>query len=212
MGHFCPPDELAGYENVVRYEGEEVDGVPNGMGVEMYANGVKAYAGQFKNGLYDGFGELRDQTTGSLIYSGEFIEGLQCGWGESYNENGVKLYSGLFENGMATGEGTCFDENGHEVQFSGDVNNQFIDEQIQKPSIEMVEMFLNKCWTFNQLPEYVGANEVHQIVEEMYNSFGYSLLSSQEVDELIIFYDQESRNSYNPDDIKMILSPVCRQN
>jgi len=66
-----------------------------------YINGIKTYAGQFKNDMYHGKGTL-------------------------YFENGNKKYKGEFKNDMYHGEGTLYNENQGIIRQGSWKNGQFI--------------------------------------------------------------------------------------
>jgi len=109
----------------VKYEGEIVNGVPNGQGTMTCCDGVK-YVGGYKDGEKNGqgtetfpdggkyVGEFRDgkrHGQGTFTWSdgqkdvGEFKDGLQNGQGTETYPNGQK-YVGEFKDGKYHGQGT----------------------------------------------------------------------------------------------------------
>jgi hypothetical protein len=86
----------------VKFEGEIVDGVPNGEGTENFPNGQK-YFGEFKDGLPNGQGMKTFPNGGK--YQGEFKDGKYNGEGTENFPNGQK-YFGEFKDGLPNGQGT----------------------------------------------------------------------------------------------------------
>ena len=87
----------------VKYEGEIVDGVPNGLGkITFFSENL--YEGEWKDGDYHG--------QGTYIYSngnryiGEWKDGEKNGQGTSTFTDGTK-YVGEWKNGKPNGQGTC---------------------------------------------------------------------------------------------------------
>lgn len=72
------------YKNGDRYEGNWVNGLKEGAGQETYGNGIRSYIGFFKDGKYNGSGQLKE-SDGSL-YRGEFKDGLKDGQGNLISE------------------------------------------------------------------------------------------------------------------------------
>ena len=89
-------------ETQVKFEGEIVDGVPNGEGTENFPNGQK-YFGEFKDGLPNGQG-MKTFPDGKK-YMGEFKDGLKNGQGTYTFPNGEK-YVGEFKDGKRNGQVT----------------------------------------------------------------------------------------------------------
>ena len=89
-------------ETQVKFEGEIVDGVPNGEGTENYPNGQK-YVGEFMDGKPHGQGifTLPD----GQKYFGEWKDGLQNGQG-TYTSPDGKEYVGEFKDRKKHGQGT----------------------------------------------------------------------------------------------------------
>ena len=89
-------------ETQVKFEGEIVDGVPNGEGTENFPNGQK-YFGEFKDGLPNGQG-MKTFPDGKK-YMGEFKDGLKNGQGTFTYLDGEK-YVGEFKDGLPNGHVT----------------------------------------------------------------------------------------------------------
>jgi hypothetical protein len=86
----------------VKYEGEIVDGVPNGEGTENFPNGQK-YFGEFKDGLPNGQG-IKTFPNG-WKYVGESKDGKRHGQGTFTWSDGRK-YEGEWNGGLFYGKGT----------------------------------------------------------------------------------------------------------
>jgi hypothetical protein len=84
------------------YDGEIVNGKPNGRGVLVYNNSDR-YEGNFRNGLPSGQGMYLFANNDR--YEGEFATGKFNGKGTFTYENGDS-YSGDFRNGQPHGRGT----------------------------------------------------------------------------------------------------------
>ena len=70
------------YKGIKEYEGDLVNSVKNGNGIEYYKNSKKRYEGSFKNGKHQGTGkEYYDNEI--LKYDGEFNDG-------DYDKKGIK--------------------------------------------------------------------------------------------------------------------------
>ena len=63
------------YEDGTIYEGEILDGIPEGLGKITHPDG-STYIGEFKDGRYHGFGTLTIDgiETNGLFKDGEYIE------------------------------------------------------------------------------------------------------------------------------------------
>jgi len=110
-------------ETQVKFEGEIVDGVPNGEGTENYPNGQK-YVGEFKDGLPNG--QVTYTSPNGEKYMGEFKDGKRHGQGTYTFPDGRK-YVGEWKNGEYTGQGTLTWFNGDKYvgEFKdGDPNGQ----------------------------------------------------------------------------------------
>ena len=86
----------------VKFEGEIVDGVPNGEGTENFPNGQK-YFGEFKDGLPNGQG-IKTFPNG-WKYVGESKDGKRHGQGTFTFSDGRK-YEGEWNGGLFYGKGT----------------------------------------------------------------------------------------------------------
>ena len=83
------------------YEGEWINGRPNGNGKIVYKNGT-IYEGHFINGQPDGKGEFK--ASDGFWYKGDFHNGKFYGKGEAIWPNGSK-YKGEFKMGVFHGDG-----------------------------------------------------------------------------------------------------------
>lgn len=82
-----------------QYNGQTVNGIPNGHGFYMWPDGV-SYEGSFVNGVIEGFGK---KNYGKSYYEGVFRNNLRCGRGKFVDELG-SVYEGTFKNDMKNGE------------------------------------------------------------------------------------------------------------
>ena len=96
------------FANGDRYEGDYEAGIQNGKGIKTFSNGNR-YEGDFKNGTLNGNGIL-DLNDGSK-YTGQFKDGTINGNGIFHNSNGSK-YEGEFLNNKKNGYGVLTSENG----------------------------------------------------------------------------------------------------
>ncbi len=86
----------------VVFEGDILNGVPNGQGTFTWSNGEK-YVGEFKDGEKHGQGTLTHLN--GEKYVGEFKDGTLNGQGTYTFPNGAK-YVGVFKDGERNGQGT----------------------------------------------------------------------------------------------------------
>jgi len=89
------------------YSGDLVDGLFEGNGKQYWLNG-NYYEGEFKKGVYNGFGKLATQ---EFTYEGFFSDGLMNGEGILIFSTGDTMY-GLFKNGYMNGMGKIEYQNG----------------------------------------------------------------------------------------------------
>src|SRR5262249_51828657 len=102
------------------YEGELIEGVPNGRGEERDAT-TKAliYKGQYTEGMRHGEGNLYDSKTGLLVYSGRWLKDKRMGLGKYYRPDGTLYYRGLFISNMPSCSGSFYYPDGKTVQYTG---------------------------------------------------------------------------------------------
>ena len=56
------------------YEGDFIDGIKNGFGIQKYANSEKTYEGEYKDGKRNGY--VTEYYYGSIIkFEGQYIDG-----------------------------------------------------------------------------------------------------------------------------------------
>ena len=79
----------------IKYEGDFVNGIPEGKGMSFYENGNILYIGDFVNGKSEGNGE-KYSPNNKLKYEGDWLNGLRHGKGKEYDENGNTIYEGFF--------------------------------------------------------------------------------------------------------------------
>jgi len=79
------------------------------------------YYGEFKNGEFDGYGNVYDETA-NTIYEGLFKNGELNGRGKQYYKNGSVMYEGMFKNSNYNGKGTKYNKDGS-IDYSGEWKN-----------------------------------------------------------------------------------------
>ncbi|MBQ8194702.1 MAG: ribosomal protein L7/L12 [Oscillospiraceae bacterium] len=100
---------------VQKYEGEQLNGQPHGMGTMVYPSG-NTYTGEWKNGVRNGNGEYVFASTGEK-YVGEFADGEYCGKGKYYYQAGA-VYEGQFMNSERCGMGIITYKDGSRYEGS----------------------------------------------------------------------------------------------
>lgn len=109
------------FEGDLVYEGDVVDGEPDGKG-SQYSRNSKMYTGEFKNGRWHGKGTTFYKN-GQVRHEGTFKDGMGDGYGKEYDESGNLIYEGEFKFHDYDGQGTLYDANGqivHQGLFSKD--------------------------------------------------------------------------------------------
>jgi hypothetical protein len=91
------------YYNDATYEGEIVDGEPQGFGILTFNNGDK-YTGDFENNWFHGVGLFEWSNGDVYVYIGDFDEGLRTGFG-IYTRPSGDQYEGDWLNGERHGYG-----------------------------------------------------------------------------------------------------------
>jgi hypothetical protein len=98
---------LCGYGRIITelsvYEGEIVNKIKYGKGVETHING-DMYNGEWRNGRKHGMG-IEKYNNNNNVYEGEFIDNLKHGHGIMYYSNGDK-YDGMWETNTKHGKCT----------------------------------------------------------------------------------------------------------
>jgi len=85
---------------VLLREGTYENGLLNGEGAEYVRSGALRYQGEFRRGLYHGWGKLYDPSLGALACEGEFVDGEAVGTGRIYHPSGQLLYEGQVSGGQ----------------------------------------------------------------------------------------------------------------
>ncbi|MBL7035920.1 MAG: hypothetical protein ISR93_09275 [SAR324 cluster bacterium] len=104
---------------MLKYEGEIVNEVPNGKGIEIYPNGRK-FEGTYINGVRM---EGTEEFVNGDYYVGKFKERLPHGQGILWIEKRKSKYVGNFRYGFYSGEGTITLANGSEYIGSFENND-----------------------------------------------------------------------------------------
>ena len=121
--------EYNGFNDILIYEGEYLNGKRNGKGIEYYENGIMKFEGEYLNGnrwngkgydhdnnviyeLKDGKGNVKlfDDEDGKLIFEGEYLNGEFNGKGKSYENHSLFIFEGVYLNGKKW-NGKLYDEN-----------------------------------------------------------------------------------------------------
>ncbi len=114
-------------ENGDLYEGEMLDGIPNGQGTMKYADGT-VYEGNWIDGKREGTGSYggADPSGVEFIYSGDWENDERNGQGTETWVNG-ESYTGNWADGMKNGKGTTTYANGD--VYEGEYKNGVINGQ-----------------------------------------------------------------------------------
>ena len=129
-------------DGVLRYEGQWVNGIAEGYGIEFSPTGRKVYEGEWKDGFRSGKGKIF-YGNGQIQYEGDFFNGYRKGqgtlydiagnvtykggWdlnkynetGTEYDEKGVLKYEGNWKYGLKDGNGTEYHPNGKTIKYQG---------------------------------------------------------------------------------------------
>jgi len=89
------------------FVGDKKGGLFDGEGILEWKNG-DYYKGQFREGMYNGFGKL---STKAFVFEGYFKEGLFHGEGKLTFSNGT-VYQGEFKENLYHGKGSVLDPQG----------------------------------------------------------------------------------------------------
>ena len=110
--------EYDAYSDVLRFEGEYLNGKRNGKGKEYNFCGSLLFEGEYLNGLKNGKGkEYHDN--GKLKFEGEYLNGKRNGKGKDYYWDGELMFEGEFLNGKRNGKGKEYDHDGNLI-FEGE--------------------------------------------------------------------------------------------
>jgi hypothetical protein len=107
--------------DIFDYEGELLNGLPNGTGSQKYIKSGSTYNGSFINGMRNGKGTYHFKS-GSR-YEGDFKNDRCDGFGTYYFNSGKK-YVGEFKNDKFNGQGKMYDANGNIVYEGKYINNE----------------------------------------------------------------------------------------
>ena len=108
--------------SIASYEGELLDGVPDGYGVARYKSG-DVYEGNWKAGLFHGQGTLYEWPEGTK-YVGEWKNGKREGNGTQFIAKGPK-YVGEWKNNRREGQGTMYLSSGQIYYVGGWKNDEY---------------------------------------------------------------------------------------
>ena len=104
-------------EGGLLYAGNFLDGLKEGYGVLYDRNGGIVFKGEFMGGLKEGAGTVF-RANATIVYSGGFEQDLFKGEGGLFYRNGRLMYTGMFEENLRNGPGTEYHDNGN-VGFEG---------------------------------------------------------------------------------------------
>ena len=102
--------EYLGFEDMLMFEGEYLNGKRNGKGKEYDWNGKLIFEGEYLNGKRNGNGKEYDNK-GNLIFEGEYLNGKRNGKGKEYNEKGKLIFEGDYFNDLLL-IGNVYDNDG----------------------------------------------------------------------------------------------------
>lgn len=108
--------------SIASYEGELLDGVPDGYGVARYKSG-DVYEGNWKAGLFHGQGTFYEWPEGTK-YVGEWKNGKREGNGTQFIAKGPK-YVGEWKNNRREGQGTMYLSSGQIYYVGGWKNDEY---------------------------------------------------------------------------------------
>ena len=124
----------------IEYQTQLKDNIPDGFGRKFSENGDLIYTGQFKGGLFEGFGSFSYVDEGK--YSGEFKNGERNGHG-TFKWIDNEIYTGQWLNDKMNGYGMYSFKNGDKYEgswvdnnFSGEGTYFFTDGKIFKGTWE----------------------------------------------------------------------------
>jgi hypothetical protein len=107
---------IVSFDDIVTYDGNMVNGLPNGKGTYTDPDNGRTYIGDWVDFRREGSGKLLARN-GEKIYDGEWRDDKFNGYGLSFLR-GICRYDGNWVNGQRSGEGIAYDENGN-VEYQG---------------------------------------------------------------------------------------------
>ena len=108
-----------GYFGKLIFEGEYMNGVKNGKGIE-YLDGEINFEGEYKNGEKNGKGKEYFHNK-KLIFEGEYKNGKRNGIGNSYYFNIETIcFKGNYRDGIRNGKGKEYNRLSGEILFEGE--------------------------------------------------------------------------------------------
>ena len=84
--------------DVIKFEGQSLFGMYDGMGKLWHKNGSLKYDGMFKNGGPHGERVLLYDENAQLAFDGRMNCGIRDGFGKSYWPNGQVMFEGVYKN------------------------------------------------------------------------------------------------------------------
>lgn len=91
-------------ENSVHSYGEYVNGVKEGIWVNLFFSGNKEYVNSYKNGVLNGRYENYNGTTNTLMIEGNYVDGLQEGDWHTLNSHGDTIETDTYSKGKMIGK------------------------------------------------------------------------------------------------------------
>jgi hypothetical protein len=104
------------FDDVITYEGNMANGLPNGKGTYTDSDTGRVYIGEWVDFRREGEGKVLT-VNGEKIYEGEWLNDKWHGYGQSFLK-GICRYEGAWEYGKRHGEGIAYDEDGN-VEYNG---------------------------------------------------------------------------------------------
>lgn len=111
------------YSNDTVYEGELVNGKPEGTGKLLY-KGEVFYEGEFKNGALEGNGKMYDMNNPASYYEGAFVNNRFHGEGKTVYDDG-SYHVGAYKNGLRDGQGKSYQPDGA-LSYEGSYVNEAV--------------------------------------------------------------------------------------
>ena len=116
------------YHQILKFEGEYLNGNRNGKGKEYDEKGNLIFEGEYINGKRNGMGKKyytnykNYEDDEMLSYEGEYLNRNINDKGNEYDENGNLIFEGEYVNGKRNGMGKEFDLNDN-LTFEGEFVN-----------------------------------------------------------------------------------------
>ena len=105
--------EFDGFDNLLIYEGEYLNGERNGKGKEYYYKGRLIFEGEYLNGKINGKWKEYNYE-GELLFEGEYLNDKRSVKGKEYDDDGKLRFEGEYLDGKQS-EGKVYDDQGNMI-------------------------------------------------------------------------------------------------